>query len=112
MEIQYLIKGDTGSQLKVYLIEDETGLAVDCTNETVRLHFRKKNTTIKLFSLTSLVEDSQSLSEGLALFDFENNLITLDAGYYSGEVEIENNTTNETRTVYERIPFTVRDEIG
>lgn len=112
METYYLVKGDTGSQLKVTLVEESTAAAIDCTNETVRLHFRKKGTTTLLFTLTSLVNDNNLLQEGIAIFDFEDQLLTLEAGYYTAEVELTNNTTSIVRTVYETLPFRVRDELG
>ena len=112
MDIFYLVKGDTGSQIKVFLVDEETGEPLDCTNQTVRLNFRKKGSSVKLFTLPNLVTEAGSLAAGITIFSFENNLSNLSRGYYLGEIELIDNTSGDVRTVYETLPFTVRDEIG
>jgi|SRR5210317_1719032 len=112
METFYLVKADTGSQIKVSLVREDTGLPIDCRDETVRLHFRKKGTSTKLFTLTTITSDPQLLAEGTVVFAFETNLNTIQPGYYNGEVELENNTSGTVQTVYEVLPFRVRDQVG
>ena len=48
-----LVQGDTGPQIKVTLTRSDTGSAEDLTGATIKLHFRKKDTTTSLFSLTN-----------------------------------------------------------
>lgn len=112
MDIFYLVKGDTGSQIKVFLVDEETGDPLDCTNQAVQLNFRKKGSSVKLFTLSNLITQPESLANGITIFSFEDKLVTLDRGYYLGEIELIDNTSGDVRTVYETLPFTVRDEIG
>ena len=112
MDIFYLVKGDTGSQIKVFLVDEETGDPLDCTDQTVELNFRKKGSSTKLFTLPNLFVDQDSLLNGIVVFSFEEQLPTLARGYYLGEVQLTDNTSGSIRTVYETLPFTVRDEIG
>jgi hypothetical protein len=105
----YLVKDDNGSQVECIITRDNTGDPVDLTGATARLKFRKKRTTNILFTLTNIVDDQVDLEAGQAVFVFSAQNLDLPAGQYEGEVELTFANTN-IETVYEVIPFQVRDD--
>jgi hypothetical protein len=107
--IIYLVKDDNGSQLECRLTRDDSNLPVDLTGATVRLKFRKKRTTIILFTLTNITIAPVDLPNGQALFEFLAANLDLDAGLYEGEIEVTFSNSN-IETVYEIIDFQIRDD--
>jgi hypothetical protein len=105
-----LVQGDTGPQIKVTLTRSDTGLAEDVSDATIRMHFRKQNTTSVLFSLTNQSSpDQQNL--GVCIFIFSSGQLDVNAGYYEGEVEVVfDSGTRET--VYEVVEFYVREDFA
>ncbi|MDA7514290.1 hypothetical protein N8508_00715 [bacterium] len=105
-----LVQGDTGPQIKVTLTRSDTGLVEDVSDATIKMHFRKQDTTNVLFSLTNQSSpDQQDL--GVCIFIFSSGQLDVDAGYYEGEVEVVfQSGTRET--VYEVVEFYVREDFA
>ncbi len=107
--IIYLVRNDNGSQLECRLTRDDSDVPVDLTDAVVKLRFRKKKTTIVLFTLTNITVAPVDLPNGQALFQFLAANLDLEPGLYEGEVEVTFNNSN-IETVYETIDFQVRDD--
>lgn len=106
----YLVQGDTGPQIKVILTRQDTGLAEDITDATVRLYFRKKFTEAVLFTLTGQSTPDEA-TVGTAVFVFANGQLDLAPGNYEGEVEVVFDT-GARETVYEIIDFVLRQDFA
>lgn len=105
-----LVQGDTGPQIKATLTRADTGDAIDLSEATTRLHFRKANTSTNLFSLTNSAGTSDKES-GICIFVFSGSNLDLSAGDYQGEIEVVfSDSTRET--VYELIEFNIREDIA
>jgi len=105
-----LVQGDTGPQIKVTLTRSDTGLAEDVSDATIKMHFRKQDTTSVLFSLTNQSTPEQQ-ELGVCIFVFSAGQLDVDAGYYEGEVEVVfQSGTRET--VYEVVEFYVREDFA
>lgn len=103
-----LVQGDTGPQIKSTLTRADTGLAEDLTGATIKMHFRKKDTTTLLFSLDNVAGDDD-LEDGITLFTFGAGQLDIDPGYYEAEIEVV--FAGGTReTVYEEIEFYLRGD--
>lgn len=109
MDTLYLVQGDNGSQVKVVITRDDTGAAVDLTNATPTLKFKKKNTSNVLTSINSSTSSSEELEAGIALFQFDTAALDIIAGDYVGEVQITFSDGN-VETVYEELEFTIRED--
>lgn len=105
-----LVQGDTGPQIKVTLTRSDTGLVQDVSDATIKMHFRKQDTTSVLFSLTNQSSPDQQ-DIGVCIFIFSSGQLDVDAGYYEGEVEVVfQSGTRET--VYEVVEFYVREDFA
>lgn len=105
-----LVQGDTGPQIKVTLTRSDTGLAENVTDATIKMHFRKQDTTTVLFSMTNQSTPEQQ-ALGVCIFLFSSGQLDIDAGYYEGEVEVVfQSGTRET--VYEVVEFYVREDFA
>lgn len=105
-----LVQGDTGPQIKVTLTRSDTGLAEDVSDATIKMHFRKQDTTSVLFSLSNQSTPEQQ-ALGVCIFVFSAGQLDVDAGYYEGEVEVVfQSGTRET--VYEVVEFYVREDFA
>lgn len=109
MDTLYLVQGDNGSQVKVVITRDDTGLPVDLTGATPTLKFKKKNTANVLTSINSSTDDSDELQAGVAVFQFLTAQLDLTAGDYVGEIQISF-PDGLIETVYEHLEFTVRED--
>lgn len=109
MTTYYLVQGDDAPQIKVTLTRDVTGTAIDVSNATVRLKFRKKGTDTVLVTLTSGASASQA-ENGIAIFDWGSTDLDIDSGNYEAEVEISYTSTGVVETVYETLDFVVRED--
>lgn len=103
----YLVRNDTGSQIRAVLTRQDTGEVVPVSNASVLLKFRAKNTTITLFSVSGIgsVED---LDLGVVTFPLGNNL-DLTPGMYEGEIEVTYNS-GEVESVFELLNFKIRED--
>lgn len=105
-----LVQGDTGPQIKVTLTRSDTGLVEDVSDATIKMHFRKQDTTSVLFSMTNQSSPEQQ-DLGVCIFIFSSGQLDVDAGYYEGEVEVVfQSGTRET--VYEVVEFYVREDFA
>jgi hypothetical protein len=102
----YLVKDDVGTQIKATLTREDTGSAVDLTNATVRMYFRKKGTTTVLSTLTSIAL-GDDLTNGIAIFAFGSGDLDVEEGKYQGEVEATFDS-GSVESVFETIDFYVR----
>lgn len=107
MSTIYLVKNDTASQVEVTLTREDTGQAMDLTDATVELHFRKKHTTTKLWTATAVITDA---AKGIAVFTLDGTKLDQDAGQYEGEVEVTF-AGGGVETVFDLLNFTIRDEV-
>ncbi len=105
----YLVQGDVGSQIKATLTRDDTGNPINLTGATVKMKFKKKNTTTVLSTLTSLVVSSADLVAGSAVFEFGSSDLDINPGSYVGEISIEF-SSGDIETVYEEIDIQVRED--
>ena len=103
-----LVQG--GPQIKVSLTRSDTGTAEDLAGAAVKLHFRKKDTTTVLFSLTNQ-SGTDNLENGICYFVFSSGQLDLDAGYYEGEVEVVTDA-GIRETVYEIVEFYLREDFA
>mgnify|MGYP003645713363 CR=1 FL=1 len=109
MEPLYLVQGDNGSQVKVVITRDDTGLPVDLTSATAKLKFKKKNTSNVLSELTSSTVVAAELEEGIAIFFFSSSNLDIIAGSYVGEVQVTFES-GYLETIFEQIEFVVRED--
>jgi hypothetical protein len=92
------------------MTRDDTGLAEDITDATVKLHFRKKFTETVLFSLTGISTPDEATA-GTSIFVFSSGQLDLDAGDYEGEVEVVFDTGTR-ETIYEKLDFRLRKDFA
>lgn len=109
METLFLVQGDNGSQVKVEITRDDTGLAVNLVGSTPTLKFKKKNTANVLASINSSVTDTDDLEAGVAIFQFNSSALEINAGDYVGEIQITFDD-GTIETVYEELQFTLRED--
>ena len=105
----YLVQGDSGSQIKATLTRDDTGTAIDLTEGTAKLKFKKRNTTTVLATLTSIASHSADLLSGIAIFEFSASNLDIQPGAYAAEIFIEFDSGN-VETVYEELDIQVRGD--
>jgi hypothetical protein len=106
--MQYLTQSDTASQITAELTRHDTGAEVPLTGHTVSLKFRKRGTNTVLFTVIG-TGSAGDLAEGKVNFDFADNLVDLDPGFYEGEIEITYSDAT-VESVYEIIKFQVRED--
>ena len=104
-----LIQGDTPN-IRVTLTREDTGSAIDVSEATTYLHFRKKGTTTVLFSAEGNSTALQQTS-GIVDFAFTTVQMNIAAGKYEGEVEIVFDNGNR-ETVYEILEFLLREDFA
>lgn len=109
MDTLYLVQGDNGSQIKVEITRDDTGLPVNLTGSTPTLKFKKKNTANVLSEINSAVVSSDDLVAGIAIFQFNTSELNITAGDYIGEIQVTFDD-GTIETVYEELQFTVRED--
>ena len=109
MTTYYLVQGDDAPQIKVTLTRDVTGEVIDITGKTVRLKFRKKNTSTVLTTITSS-STGADLTAGNAIFVWGSSDLDITPGAYEAEVEMTDDSTGVVETVYETLDFVVRED--
>jgi len=105
----YLVQGDAGSQVKATITREDTGSAVDLTDATPRLKFKKKNTTTVLATIASSASSPSDLESGVAIFAFTSTHLDVAPGQYVGEIEVSFDSGN-IETVYEELDIMVRED--
>lgn len=109
MTTLYLVQGDNGSQVKVTITRDDTGAAVNLTNCTVTMKFKKKNTSNVLTSINSSTTLEADLEAGIALFQFNSAALDITAGDYVAEVQLTF-VDGVIETAFEELEFTLRED--
>jgi hypothetical protein len=102
----YLVKGDTGTKIKVALARQNTTDPIDLNAATAVLKVRAEGLKYNAFEVTGtkdLINDNE------AIFPLGANMTTIVPGRYSAEVEVTFDDTS-VESVYEIIPLFVRDE--
>ena len=100
-----LVQGDQRPYIKMELINAD-GTALDVSAATVLVKFRAANTTTVLSTMTC--QNVNTGSDGLVVFNFPGTTLSVPAGEYEGEVEI--NFAGEYQTVYDVLQFVVRQQ--
>ena len=105
--IYTLVKNDSAPQIKVTLTREDDGTAINFVGGSCKLKFRKKDTTVVLFTLNAPTTDD--FANGEAVFGFSSSNLDQDAGYYEGEVEITY-STGAVETLFEILEFYLRSD--
>jgi len=110
MTTLFLVQGDTGPQVQVNLTRADTGAVVDCSNSTCTLAVRSRGSETTLFTVTA-TNVGTNLADGKLIFSLGNNLTSINAGAYEGEVNVVF-SSGIIETVYEVVDFVVRDDFS
>lgn len=105
-----LVANDTKPTVNLTLTDTVTGDPIDLSAVTtvVKVYFRAAGTTTLLSTITCTKTDAVN---GKVAFDFSGGVLTnLAAGAYEGEIEVSFN--GATHTIYDKLKFRVRDQIG
>jgi hypothetical protein len=102
----YLVKGDTGTQIKVALARQGTTELIDLNTAVAVLKIRAEGKTYNAFEVTGTKD---VVNDNEALFLLGNNMLTVAPGRYTGEVEVTFPDTS-VESVYEIIPIFIRDQ--
>ena len=109
MTTLFLVKGDTGPQVKLTGSRQDTGTAVDCRGTPI-MRVRRRGSTTVSFTLTA-TDVGSNRQDGILIFPFGNNLLNLDPGQYEGEVQVTF-SDGSVESIFERIDFVVRDQFA
>ena len=104
--IYQLVQGDQAPQIQAKLTRDDTGAAIDFSGGSCALKFRAKGTTTTLFTLAA-ADVGQNFQDGIAIFSFSGTQLTLDEGYYEGEIEITYDS-GAVETIFQVLDFYIR----
>jgi len=104
--IYQLVQGDQAPQIQAKLTRDDTGAAIDFSGGSCSLKFRAKGTTTTLFTLAA-ADVGQNFQDGIAVFSFSGTQLTLDEGYYEGEIEITYDS-GAVETIFQVLDFYIR----
>lgn len=105
-----LVANDTKPTINVTLTDAVTGSPIDVSAVTtlVKVYFRAAGTTTLLSTITCTKTDGVN---GKVAFDFSGGVLTdLTAGAYEGEIEVDFNGAKHT--IFDKLKFRVRDQIG
>ena len=109
MSTIYLVQGDTGPQIKINVKREDTGAAIDVSGGSAKLKVRKKGDPTLAFTLNA-TDVGSNLQEGTLLFSLSGNQIaTIEAGNYEGEVELTLGDSS-VETIYEPISIVIRED--
>jgi hypothetical protein len=104
------VRRDTGPQIRVTLTEEDTGLPVDLTGGSVTLHFRAAGAEEVLFSRQFFIDPNDSTS-GVAILQWEEGDLDVEAGTYEGEIEVVRDT-GLRETLFDRLRFRIREDFA
>ena len=105
----YLVQDDTGPQIKITVTREDTGTAINVSGGSAKLKVRKKGSSTVSFTLTAGNVGS-NLQDGVLLFSLDGNqLASIAAGNYEGEVELTLSDSS-VETVYERVDIVIRED--
>lgn len=98
-----LVQGDNRPYIKLTL-KNPDDTVVDVSSATVVVKFRAAGSTTTLTTITCSKPNNGT--DGVVIFNFPGTTLSVPAGSYEGEVEI--NFGNEVATVYDILKFSVR----
>jgi hypothetical protein len=104
------VQGDTGPQIKVTLVDEDTNLATDLTGATATLHFRGAGESTVLFSRDLFIQ-SDTATQGIAILQWQANDLNQEAGTYEGELEVVR-ASGLRETLYETLRFRIREDFA
>jgi len=110
-DIIKLVQNDTKPLITVTLTDESTGLAYDVSagTTTVNVYFRAAGSTAT--ASTIACTKTNGGADGVVEFDFSGDvLLDITPGMYEGEIEVDIN--GDTHTVYDKLKFRVRGQIG
>lgn len=105
-----LVQSDLGPDIDVTMTDDDTGLAINVSNigDVVVFYFRKIGETALV--ATILCTKPNGGADGVVRITWPA-LALAAAGDYEGEIQITF-STGKVQTMYEKLKFTVREQIG
>jgi len=104
------VQGDTGPQIQVTLVDEETNTATNLTGATVTLHFRAVGETTVLFS-RALYINPDTATTGVAIVQWQTSDLDRDAGTYEGEIEIVKASWLR-ETLFDTLRFRIREDFA
>ena len=104
------VQGDTGPQIQVALVDEETNTATNLTGATVTLHFRAVGETTVLFS-RALYINPDTATTGVAIVQWQTSDLDRDAGTYEGEIEIVK-ASGLRETLFDTLRFRIREDFA
>ena len=104
------VQGDTGPQIQVTLVDEETNTATNLTGATVTLHFRAVGETSVLFS-RALYINPDTATTGVAIVQWQTSDLDRDAGTYEGEIEIVK-ASGLRETLFDTLRFRIREDFA
>lgn len=110
-----LVARDNRPYITLTLTDPVTGLAINVAGATVaiKVYFRAVGSTTILATLTCTKPNGGA--DGVVQFSFTGTTLSVAAGAYEGEIEIDFDTSNPgtaIQTVYETLKFQVRDQFA
>ena len=104
--IYQLVQGDQAPQVQAVLKRSDDGTVIDFSGGSCALKFRAKGTTTTLFTLAA-ADVGGNFEAGIAVFSFSGAQLSIDEGYYEGEIEITY-SSGAVETVFAVLDFYVR----
>ena len=104
------VQGDTGPQIQVTLVDEETNTATNLPGATVTLHFRAVGETTVLFS-RALYINPDTATTGVAIVQWQTSDLDRDAGTYEGEIEIVK-ASGLRETLFDTLRFRIREDFA
>ena len=104
------VQGDTGPQIKVTLVDEDTNQATDLTGATATLHFRGAGESTVLFSRELFIA-ADTAATGVAILQWQTNDLNQEAGTYEGELEVVR-VNGLRETLYETLRFRIREDFA
>ena len=121
-----LVRNDTGPQIKINVIDENTGLPVNIAGAAVIMRFRKLAESTILAVVNGILVTGRELDDGSydyaapydvqgaggrAVFIWGGNDLDVEPGEYEGEVEITF-SDGTVQTIYDTLRFKVRQDFA
>lgn len=105
VDVIRLVQGDQKPDITLQLTDNVSGSAVDLSAATtsILVYFRAAGTTTVLSTITCTKTDAVN---GIVSFDFAPSVLSVAAGMYEGEVEV--NFNGAVQSSYDLLKFRVR----
>ena len=104
------VQGDTGPQIKLTFVDEDTNTSTDLTGATVTLHFRAAGESTVLFSRAVYV-NPDTADTGIGVIQWQTTDLNQDPGTYEGEIEIVR-ATGLRETIYDILKFRIREDFA